>query len=55
MLMRENYEAPELNLISFLPQEKLASSIGFNDMSVSAGISNEQAPIESTDISVDFW
>ena len=61
--MREIYEAPELNLISYVPLEKLASSIGFGDMSVGIGGSNgkdsismggDKAPIESTDISFDF-
>lgn len=52
--MRGIYEAPELNLISYVPAEKLASSVDFGDMSLGSGMSNEQAPIESTDISFDF-
>lgn len=52
--MREIYEAPELDLINYIPAEKLASSVGFGDMSFGNGMSNEQAPIESSDISFDF-
>ena len=54
MLMKEHYEAPELNMISFAPVERLASSFGFDDMSVSAGMSTGKAPVESSDISYDF-
>ena len=53
-LMREIYEAPELNLINYVPKEKLASSIGFGDMALGNGMSGENAPVESTDISFDF-
>lgn len=55
-LMREIYEAPELNMISYEPKENLASSagIGFGDMYLGNGMSGDKAPIESTDISFDF-
>ena len=54
--MREIYEAPELNMISYEPKENLASSagIGFGDMYLGNGMSGDKAPIESTDISIDF-
>ena len=54
--MKEFYDTPELKVISFVPEEKLASStdIGFGDIALGNGMSNEQAPIESTDISIDF-
>lgn len=52
--MRELYESPELNIISFVPAENLANDFGFGDISVGNGMSNKETPVESTDIGIDF-
>ena len=51
--MKEIYEAPELNLISYVPAENLASGIKveFDDMLIGNG---SGAEIESGDIGFDF-
>lgn len=50
--MKEVYEAPECNLISYVSAENLAASFSFDDMLI--GSNKGQAPIESSDISFDF-
>ena len=52
--MKRIYEAPELNIISYLPAEKLANSVGFNDIPLGNNMTNQEAPIESTDMGIDF-
>lgn len=51
--MKEIYESPELNLISYVPAENLASSFGFEDLLAGNG-GQGQTPIESGDIGFDF-
>ena len=51
--MKEIYEAPELNLISYVPAENLASSFGFEDLLQGNG-GQGGANIESGDIGFDF-
>ena len=51
--MKELYETPELNLISYVPAENLAATFGFEDLLAGNGGTNN-APIESGDIGIDF-
>lgn len=50
--MKEIYEAPELNLISYVPAENL-TTLDFGDLM--AGLGGEgETPIESGDLGIDF-
>lgn len=51
--MKEIYESPELNLISYVPAENLASSFGFEDLLQGQG-GRGNTTIESGDIGFDF-
>ena len=51
--MKEIYESPELNLISYVPAENLASSFGFEDLLQGIG-GQGNTTIESSDIGFDF-
>ena len=51
--MKEIYEAPELNLISYVPAENLASSFGFEDLLQGNG-GPGNTPIDSSEIGFDF-
>ncbi len=51
--MKEIYQSPELNLISYVPAENLASSFGFEDLLQGDG-GPGGTPIVSGDIGFDF-
>ncbi len=51
--MKEIYETPECNLISYVSSENLATSFSFDEMLLGSG-NKGAAPVESSDISFDF-
>lgn len=53
MIMKEIYQSPELNLISYVPAENLASSFDVEDL-LAGKAGQGGTPIVSGDIGFDF-
>lgn len=53
--MKEIYEAPELNLISYVPAENLATqSIDFGNLHLGTEVQVSKGTYEGSEIGIDF-